>query len=32
MKIQNPHDKFLKKTFSNIEVTRDFINNYLPEF
>ncbi|OLS01549.1 Rpn family recombination-promoting nuclease/putative transposase [Tissierella creatinophila] len=31
MKIQNPHDKMFKETFSNIEVTKDFINNYLPK-
>jgi predicted transposase/invertase (TIGR01784 family) len=31
MKIQNPHDKFFKETFSNVEVARDFIKNYLPE-
>jgi len=30
-KIQNPHDKFFKETFSNVEVARDFIENYLPE-
>ena len=31
MKIQNPHDKFFKETFSKVEVARDFIKNYLPE-
>lgn len=31
MKIQNPHDKFFKETFSNLDVTRDFLENYLPE-
>lgn len=31
IKIQNPHDKMFKETFSNIEVTKSFINNYLPE-
>lgn len=31
MKIQNAHDKFFKETFSNLEVTRDFLNNHLPE-
>jgi predicted transposase/invertase (TIGR01784 family) len=31
MKIQNPHDKFFKETFGNIEVAKDFLNNYLPE-
>lgn len=25
MKVQNPHDKFFKETFSNLEVARDFI-------
>ena len=30
-KVQNPHDKFFKDTFSNPLVTRDFIENYLPE-
>ncbi|MDD3050920.1 MAG: Rpn family recombination-promoting nuclease/putative transposase [Candidatus Cloacimonetes bacterium] len=29
-KVQNPHDKFFKDTFSNPLVTRDFIENYLP--
>lgn len=31
IKIQNPHDKFFKETFSNPGVARDFIENYLPE-
>ena len=31
MKVQNPHDKFFKETFSNVEVARDFMQNYLPE-
>lgn len=31
MKIQNPHDKFFKETFSNIAVAKDFMNNYLPQ-
>ncbi|MCX7885067.1 MAG: Rpn family recombination-promoting nuclease/putative transposase [Caloramator sp.] len=31
MKIQNPHDKFFKETFSNIEIAKDFIVNYLPQ-
>lgn len=31
MKIQNPHDKFFKETFSNVEVARGFMQNYLPE-
>lgn len=29
-KIQNPHDKFFKETFSNIEVTKSFLDHYLP--
>lgn len=28
--INNPHDKFFKKVFSDLEVARDFILNYLP--
>lgn len=31
MKIQNPHDKFFKETFGNVEVAKDFLNNYLPK-
>ena len=31
MKVQNPHDKFFKETFSNVEIARDFMQNYLPE-
>lgn len=31
MKIQNPHDKFFKETFSNVEVARDFMKNYRPK-
>ena len=31
MKLQNPHDKFFKETFSDVEVAKDFLNNYLPE-
>ena len=30
-KVQNPHDKFFKDTFSNPFVVRDFVKNYLPE-
>ena len=30
-KIENPHDKFFKETFSNPLVTRDFLENYLPQ-
>ncbi|WP_414151288.1 Rpn family recombination-promoting nuclease/putative transposase [Acetobacterium carbinolicum] len=29
-KVQNPHDKFFKDTFSNPLVVRDFVENYLP--
>lgn len=29
--LTNPHDKFFKETFSQIEVARDFFVNYLPE-
>ncbi|WP_028309770.1 Rpn family recombination-promoting nuclease/putative transposase [Desulfitibacter alkalitolerans] len=31
MKIQNPHDKFFKDTFSNTSVAKDFMTNYLPQ-
>lgn len=31
MKIQNPHDKFFKETFGNVEVAKDFISNYAPQ-
>lgn len=31
LKIKNSHDKMFKETFSNIEVVKDFINNYLPQ-
>ncbi len=31
MKIQNPHDKFFKKTFGDVAVAKDFLNNYLPK-
>ncbi|MBC3805043.1 Rpn family recombination-promoting nuclease/putative transposase [Acetobacterium fimetarium] len=30
-KVQNPHDKFFKDTFSNPVLVRDFVENYLPE-
>ena len=30
MKIENPHDKFFKKTFGNVDVAKDFLKNYLP--
>lgn len=30
MTIQNPHDKFFKETFSNVDVSKDFFLNYLP--
>ncbi|WP_245548511.1 Rpn family recombination-promoting nuclease/putative transposase [Gracilibacillus lacisalsi] len=28
--IQNPHDKFFKETFSDVEVAKSFIQHYLP--
>lgn len=31
MKVQNPHDKFFKETFSNTAVAKDFMTNYLPQ-
>lgn len=31
MKIQNPHDKFFKKTFGDVAVAGDFLDNYLPQ-
>ncbi|NLZ54395.1 MAG: Rpn family recombination-promoting nuclease/putative transposase [Thermoanaerobacteraceae bacterium] len=31
MKIQNPHDKFFKETFGQVEVAKDFLSNYLPK-
>lgn len=31
LKVQNPHDKFFKETFSNTAVARDFMSNYLPQ-
>jgi predicted transposase/invertase (TIGR01784 family) len=31
VKIQNPHDKFFKKTFGDVAVAKDFLNNYLPQ-
>ncbi|WP_227994875.1 Rpn family recombination-promoting nuclease/putative transposase [Oceanobacillus sp. CFH 90083] len=30
MEIQNPHDKFFKATFANVEVVKDFITHFLP--
>ena len=30
-KLLTPHDRFFKSTFSNLEVTADFLENYLPE-
>lgn len=30
MKLQTPHDKFLKETIGRVEVATDFLNNYLP--
>lgn len=29
MKVNNPHDKFLKETLSNLDTTQDFLTNYL---
>ncbi len=29
-KIENPHDKFFKETFSHIEVAESFLHHYLP--
>lgn len=26
----NPHEKFFKETFSDLAVTKDFLNHYLP--
>lgn len=31
MKINKPHDKFVKETLGNIEVAQSFLANYLPE-
>ena len=31
VKLQNPHDKFFKKTFGNVDAARDFLKNYLPQ-
>lgn len=31
MKIENLHDKFFKETFSNVEVAKSFLLNYLPQ-
>lgn len=31
MDLQNPHDKFFKEMFGNVETAKDFIINYLPE-
>jgi predicted transposase/invertase (TIGR01784 family) len=31
VKAQNPHDKFFKKTFGDVAVAGDFLNNYLPQ-
>lgn len=30
--IKNPHDKFVKETLGDVEITRDFLQNYLPEY
>ena len=29
--INNPHDAFFKRNFGNIEIAKDFLQNYLPE-
>ena len=29
--INNPHDKLVKETLSNIEIAKDYLRNYLPE-
>lgn len=31
MKVQNPHDKFFKETFSDVTVARDFLYHYLSD-
>jgi predicted transposase/invertase (TIGR01784 family) len=31
VKVQNPHDKFFKKTFGDVAVAGDFLDNYLPQ-
>lgn len=31
MEIQNPHDKFFKETFGNVEIAKDFIIHYFPQ-
>ena len=31
MKVQNPHDKFFKKTFGDVDVAGNFLDNYLPQ-
>jgi predicted transposase/invertase (TIGR01784 family) len=31
LKVQNPHDKFFKKTFGDVAVAGDFLDNYLPQ-
>ena len=30
-KVNNPHDKFFKQTFSEVEVARDYIETFFPE-
>ncbi len=29
-KLVNPHDKLFRKTWSNIDIAKDYLNNYLP--
>lgn len=31
MKLQNPHDRVFKEVFSDISITKDFIQSYLPK-
>lgn len=31
MDVQNPHDRFFKETFGNVETAKDFLRNFLPE-
>lgn len=31
LKVQNPHDKFIKEVLGNVEVAQSFLSNYLPK-
>lgn len=31
LKVQNPHDKFVKEVLGNVEVAQSFLSNYLPK-